>query len=288
MRAQQTAAEMAVAETVADVANNLILPEMHQDLASSVTTEVPICSTLDGFLSHGLSDLKNASLMDRVETKFVLPIRLLSELLEKASGYYSILEIDGHRVFNYGNIYLDTPDYKLYTMHHNGKRTRHKVRHRSYKETGTGYLEIKFKSNKSRIDKVRVRMDDFKDETSEEAQVFLESGLGEEYKDLKPQQSCSYKRIALANEAAGERITIDFDLRFSRYQSDKIRRITDYFIVEVKQLKKDKSSPFLQMMESLSIRPSSFSKYCFGCYATAGSEVKQNRFKPQLQKFLVD
>lgn len=253
-----------------------------------VTTQKRIDSVLDEFSSHGLADLNKASLMDRVETKFVLSMHELTGLLATSLDYYSALEIDSHRVFNYENVYLDTPDFKFYTMHHNGKRNRHKVRHRSYQETGTGFLEIKFKSNKSRIDKTRIPMDSFTEQSIASAQTFLDKGLNGDYQGLRPQQYCSYKRIALANEEAGERITIDFDLKFSRYQSAELTAIRDYFIVEVKQLYKDKTSPFLQLMEQLGSRPSSFSKYCFGCYATAGSAVKKNRFKPSLQKYLAN
>lgn len=255
-----------------------------KNLTQGYLSQMGIDRSLNAFPSHGLDDLSNAKLMDRVETKFVLPIRDLAGILAGLADQYSVLEIGGNRVFNYENTYLDTPDFKLYSMHHNGQLNRHKVRHRFYKETGTGFLEIKFKNNKRRTDKTRIRMDSFNSNNLDEAQVFLQQKLKSKYQDLAPQQSSSYKRIALANEAESERITIDFDLCFGRYEEEQSSTITDHFIVEVKQQNKNNNSPFLRLMKSRAIRPSSFSKYCFGCCSIGGAEIKQNRFKPIMQK----
>ncbi|MCP5208502.1 MAG: DUF4956 domain-containing protein [Hahellaceae bacterium] len=80
-----------------------------------------INETINEYAAHQLSDLKTAALMDRVDTKYLLPTAMATNILQSMLPYYSILEIDGARLFNYQNTYFDTPDYLFYHMHHRGK-----------------------------------------------------------------------------------------------------------------------------------------------------------------------
>jgi len=240
---------------------------------------------LNDFTGHKLSDLKNAALMDRVDTKFMLPISYLTLILEELMPHYSVLDIEGRRLFTYDNTYFDTPDYSFYHMHHQGKLNRYKVRHRYYTDTQTGFLEVKFKNNKGRTIKTRIEKNEaFLDQN---CITFLASQLGEQFQTLQASQKGSYQRIALANEQSGERLTLDLNLHFESLEKQDIEHKTDInlplmFIAELKQNRHNIHSPFAQLMARLNIRPTNFSKYCIGCSLVAPN-LKANRFKPQLR-----
>ena len=103
-------------------------------------------------------------------------------------------------------------------------------------------------------------------------------------KSLDVRQQGGYKRIALANEAQAERLTLDFDLWYQDRRGCNNVKLPEFFIAELKQNKKSKQSPFYQLMSANNIFPISFSKYCIGCALLYKSSVKSNRFKPILSQ----
>ena len=235
---------------------------------------------LDDYTGHQLSDLKNASLMDRVDTKFLIPLEKLSLILNKLKPHYSSLDIDGKRIFTYHNTYFDTAEHLFYHMHHQGKLNRYKVRHRYYADTQTGFLEVKLKNNKGRT--IKSRTPSLLPNLNETNELFLQTKLGNYFQCLQETQRGSYQRIALANEKNGERLTFDMNLCFQSIDnSHPSVQLPNMFIAELKQSRHNSGSPFSHLMAKLNIRPTQFSKYCIGCSLVTPS-LKANRFKPQL------
>jgi hypothetical protein len=235
------------------------------------------------FQPHGLADLNKAALMNRVDSKFVLPISLLPVLLTQLKQHYTVLEIAGQRVFHYQNQYYDTADHLFYRHHHNGKLNRYKVRHRYYVETDTHFLEVKFKNNKKRTIKQRIKVPDH--------QYFYPEFVAEQCSHLPPssawqlavQQHSGYQRIALANEASAERLTLDFNLWYENTKGNRFIQLPFVFIAELKQAKKSKQSPFYQLMSRYGISPISFSKYCIGQAMLYRHQLKTNQFNATLR-----
>ena len=75
-------------------------------------------TVLDGFAPHGFSELKQAELMDRVDSKYLIPESLLADFLLQMRPHYPALEIARHRVFRYKNDDYDSVDYQFYRAHH--------------------------------------------------------------------------------------------------------------------------------------------------------------------------
>ena len=270
------------------------------------TSEEPALTMLEqlGKLNtHGLSDLNNAKLMNRVDSKFIMPLAYLPELLRHVQPHYSVLEINGNRVSNYFNQYFDTKALNFYQDHHNGRLKRFKVRERCYVDTNTKYLEVKLKNNKKRTIKNRVKLDEYTHVPKQEADVsktnlttsnvseqkrlknrLIKAHLGKSFDELQLVQRGGYSRIALANEIEGERLTIDFDLWFEHAENQQKVELQGFLIAELKQKKKSKHSPFYQLMSANQIFPTSFSKYCIGCALLYGDSLKVNRFKHTLTK----
>ena len=242
-----------------------------------------LVKTLNQFTSHGLDDLDNAKLMNRVDSKFVLPIAFLPDLLLQLQSHYSILEIDGNRISNYNNQYFDTPDLSLYQDHHNGKLNRYKLRRRRYVDTDTEFLEVKLKNNQKRTIKTRIKLSGKEGEYARCTQFVNEQmkGIGT---NLDISHQSGYQRIALANEEQAERLTLDFDLWYQNRRGNKHVKLPGFFIAELKQHKKSKRSPFYQLMSANHIFPTTFSKYCVGCALLYNNDIKTNRFKPILSR----
>lgn len=213
-----------------------------------------------------------------MDKKYTFPAFMLDTVLMHLKNNYKLLTIDNKQFANYETRYFDTPDYEMYTMHHNQHLNRHKVRFRTYIDTNLHFCEVKFKTNKGRTIKKRVLRPANDYTFTSEALELLKRKTPYKGEDLQEALRVYYKRITLVNNNMKERITIDFDLHY--YQHGNTRAFPNMIIAEVKQ---DKTgvSPFIELMKSLRIKDISISKYCLGV-ASLASEVKTNNFKIKL------
>jgi hypothetical protein len=225
-----------------------------------------------------LKEMDKAKLMDRTDTKFTFTQGELASILDEVKDMYKVLEIEGHRMSTYQTLYYDTKDLSLYTHHHNGKLNRYKVRHRSYVESNIGFLEVKFKNNKGRTIKDRIKQKGVTENWCEESSGFLTKKVPFDPEGLVPVVWVNYKRITLVNNANAERVTIDTDLEF--VSNGVTQKMNNLVIAEVKQDKKSRSD-FLGLMKKYHIRVGSISKYCMAIAMTRPS-VKKNNFKEKL------
>jgi len=245
---------------------------------TKITKNPSLEAALNLFNSHGLNDLDAANLMNRVDSKFILPLAFLPNLLIQLKNSYTVLEINSNRVSSYHNQYFDTPNMSLYHDHHNGKLNRYKVRRRRYVDTNTEFLEVKLKNNKKRTIKSRIKLSGEETEYAQCAQ-FIAEKMHVNVNTLDISQQGGYKRIALANEAQAERLTLDFDLWYQDRRGNNKVKLPGFFIAELKQNKKSKRSLFYQLMSTNNIFPTSFSKYCIGCALLYSTSIKSNQFK---------
>lgn len=239
-----------------------------------------VTDKLNEFAPIFLQEMDDVKLMDRTDTKFTFSINHLSSILDLLKEKYRVLEIEGNRVSRYETLYFDTPDLKLYQLHHSGRLNRHKVRHRTYVESKIGFLEVKFKNNKGRTFKSRIKEKevclDFTDRHTE----FIQNKTPYSASQLVPTVWVNYSRITLVNRTSKERLTIDINLEFRK--DNALKQHSSLVIAEVKQDGKA-FSPFIEIMRKLHIREGSISKYCFAI-ASVFPHVKKNSFKPKLLK----
>jgi hypothetical protein len=232
-----------------------------------------LAQLLEPLPGHTLQEQEVVTLADRTDSKYLMPIAVLSPFLQALQPEYSVLQCDQHRVFTYQNTYFDTPSLALYHAHHNGKRNRYKCRHRRYLETDVAFLELKLKSNKLRTVKNRLPWP---------------LPTGTESLDMEPPVEPSlyvnYRRISLWNRALDERLTVDMDLCFARPGESKVVRLPGLFIAELNRAGKVYGSPFVRRAKDYGFLPSSVSKYCVGMCLTDSGSLKKNRFKPLLRQ----
>lgn len=237
-----------------------------------------IISTFEPIDLHSMDQV---SLMERIDKKFLVPAKEVGEILEEISRDYYILEINNERMLQYNTYYYDTNDDILYMSHHNGRLNRYKVRKRTYVETNTTFLEIKFKSNKGKTVKTRIPSSgDEKILTSKEKR-FLRQYFPFDPNALKPKSFNGFKRITLTDRNFTERCTIDYCFRF---KSDCTTIELDNFaVIEIKQERNSKSSKLYHSLFNRRIKETGFSKYCMG-RSFAEENLRKNSFKPKMRE----
>ena len=233
---------------------------------------------LNGFDPISLKEMDNVKLMNRTDTKYTFRINQLPEILKEIKDDYRVLIIKGKNLSRYETLYYDTNKLFLYYRHHSGELNRYKIRHRTYVESEIGFLEVKFKNNKGRTIKDRIKKKDVPYHWENEISTFLDSKLPFDPNSLVPVLWVNYSRLTLVNKSSAERLTIDLHLEFKK--DDKVRSFNNLVIAEVKQEKR-KPSAFIKLMKQHHIPEGSISKYCMGI-ATSYENVKKNNFKPKL------
>lgn len=238
-----------------------------------------IGSILKLFAPTALGSLGKAGLMERKETKFIFPERMLPEILGSLRNDYEVLEINGQHIMNYETVYFDTPDFFHFRQHLTRRRTRYKVRFRKYLDTNCTFFEIKSKNNHNRTIKERIQISRNGELINAEERIFLDqhSPLGTEI--LEKKLHVHYSRITLVNKQRTERVTIDLDLTYSN--DGLIKSFPGLVIAEVKQ-DVHLRSHFVSMMRQCGIREFSVSKYCLGIISLYG-HIRHNLYKPKIR-----
>lgn len=240
-----------------------------------------IKSILSSFDPISLEEMDNVKLMDRMDTKYVFRNSQLPSFLESLKQHYRVLNIEEHRMINYESVYFDTHDFMLYRHHQSGRMNRFKIRYRKYVESDLSFFEIKFKNNKDRTIKSRIRQPGLSNTIDHETGEFLQSKTGFAASQLHAQLKVDFIRITFVNKNTPERVTVDLNLKFSKDNLHK--SFPNVVIAEVKQEKSNRSE-FVRLMKRNYVRIGSLSKYCFAV-ANLFPELKKNNFKQRLIYF---
>lgn len=240
------------------------------------------------FDSISLDEMDAVSLMKRTDTKFVFSRDTLPFVLSGLSDNYSLLYVNSAYSNKYNTLYYDTPDLKFFSEHQNGKLNRYKVRSRKYVESDTCFLEIKFKNNKGKTIKTRVKKDRIEEVLSPSALDFITQKAPSIGKNLQAEQWNSFSRLTLVGKNILERVTIDLGLEFKNKKGTVMAN--NIVVAEIKQEKYNVASPFIQALRHNKIQPMRFSKYCIGTVLLHESqddanslELKTNRFKSKIR-----
>ncbi len=223
--------------------------------------------------------MDRVQLLNRTDTKFVFNSDLYPTVLDALKDRYRILEVNGIRASKYRSLYFDTEDFAFYNKHHNGGQNRYKVRMRKYLESDLTFFEVKFKTNKGRTIKKRIRIDDLSTELPTEAVAFVKENYPFDPAALKPKLWNTFSRMTLVHNVVSERITLDSDLAYESV--DKTKAINGLAIAEAKQERINMQSDFIAEIRKQGVRANSMSKYCVGCVLLYPG-LRYNNFKPRL------
>ncbi|HCE48322.1 MAG TPA: VTC domain-containing protein [Prevotellaceae bacterium] len=227
-----------------------------------------------------LEQMGKIKLMNRTDTKFLTNKEGLMKVLELARDDYFVQEIKGKRIARYRTTYWDTDDHDFYVMHHNGHKPRLKVRVRTYEDSqGLTYLEIKRKDNHGKTKKRRTEVKSQTEVIESGGDTYLLEQTGIHIDTLHPCLQNYFKRITLVNKGKTERLTIDYDIQYTNFETHKTADSGNLVIIE---LKRDGLvfSPIKEILTELRIRPHGYSKYIFGSFLT-NDNLKSNLIKPK-------
>ena len=239
---------------------------------------------LDEFQTVSLDETNRlAKMLNRVDNKYVVNYEQFGALLNKIRDQYAVLDIDGRNEFQYASCYYDD-NFSCYFEHHQARRQRVKIRTREYVNSGLIFFEVKLKGLRGRTHKHRTDCDTLvMPQIQGEHLAMLSELYTKNYKkimsfDLRPSLIVDYSRCTLVALKGGERVTIDFDLRFeSPDGGDNAVQIGhDFIIVETKSA--DGRGITDSVLKKLGVRKASkCSKYCIGVNLT-GEVTKNNNF----------
>lgn len=235
-------------------------------------------SILNKFSTITLAEMDHVKLMDRTDTKYVFNKIQLLPILSELIDHYRILEINDNKISRYESLYFDTPNFDLYHKHQNGKLNRYKIRFRKYVESNLHFFEIKFKNNKGRTIKNRVKQQQIDGLIQDKASTLLTENTPFCAANLESKLWVNYSRITLVNKTSQERVTLDINLHFKN--EDQIKLVENIVIAEVKQAKAT-TSKFITLMKQLHIREGGISKYCLGV-VSLNHKIKHNNFKASI------
>ena len=206
-----------------------------------------------------------ASLERRVDRKYILGWDDVAALVEALQDTHVVLEIDGNRTFGYVTEYYDSPSFGSYRAHVQRRRRRFKARVREYSDTGYRRLEVKLKGR---------RGETVKRWTAEPGDVvaFARETIAREYRqevsDLARTLEISYRRVTLVARDSAQRITIDYDLRFTDASGREAELLSEFTIVEIKSASLKGAAE--KVLRRLGGRPVSVSKYIAGIALLSG------------------
>lgn len=231
--------------------------------------------------SISLGNMEGVRLMHRSDTKFVMSAELLPEVLDRVKEHYYTLEISGRRIATYETEYYDWPQGRFFLDHVNGKLNRHKVRIRTYVESGLRFLEVKKKTNTGKTIKLRMGLQKGTEGLDEEGFAFLRENLQGDVRQLQAVMVNRFRRITLVNREMTERVTIDVDLGYSDISLGKRVFLPGLVIVEVKQ-ERFSASVMKRELKELRVKSRGISKYCLGI-SLLGLSGKTNNYKRKIR-----
>jgi len=121
-----------------------------------------------------------ASLLTRVDRKYLVPAHVAQGLVQALAPRARVLEIEGTRSFSYASTYFDTPALESYLAAARKRRRRFKVRTRSYLDSGLTFLEVKTRGARGATVKKRVPYGaDDADRLTPPGRTFVAQRLGE-------------------------------------------------------------------------------------------------------------
>jgi hypothetical protein len=229
--------------------------------------------------------LEVADLQERYDTKYVVPVELLAPVVERLGAGVHVLDIDGRRATDYRTTYFDTPDLATYRAHVQRRRRRYKLRTRVYGPELTT-LEVKVKDKGGRT--IKHRRDhpgSCPERLPQEALDFIADRLFESYGFAVPAGLAvgavtTYARTTLVDPHAGERITVDANLR-AHLGEHAVTFDPGYVLVEVKS--PERTGRTDRILRQFGVRPARVSKYGIGV-AVLRPELPSNLWRPALRK----
>ena len=239
----------------------------------------------------GLEDIESVALMDRYDSKFLVPEHWLTHTLTQLK-HHAVLSIANTVSTTYRNLYFDSPDNVCVRQHVRGKTSRFKVRIRHYANTEITFLEVKMRDVYGKTTKHRVvrSTSTWDAPLSDTERQFLHLHLGDVASTLAPVLESQFERFTLVALEEGERLTFDLGVAFKNPRSEEGWRtpLAHVSVVEWKQNSVNHQGSLIQALRSHPERrgplgrPLRMSKYLLG-RQTLQPDLDFKTYRPALR-----
>jgi hypothetical protein len=267
--------------------------------AAAVPAGVVLDVPLAGLDTVDLAELTDrASLLTRIDRKYVLPRSALDAVLADLDPGVRVLDINGVRSSAYESVYFDTPELTSFLMAAHPRRRRFKIRTRTYVDSAQSYLEVKTRGGRGLTvkDRLPYALDDRATLTAEGRRytdtVLDEADItGAEGQDLVPTLTTRYLRTTLFIPESSSRATIDTGLSWATVpdrpavRADALPLRLDrpqLAIVETKS--GSRASAVDRILWAHGHRPATMSKYGTGM-AALRRDLPANKWAPVLRRY---
>ena len=208
---------------------------MNTHLAPSSRAVLDLVTGLPSIDLETLQD--RASLQERVDTKFIVDPATLRRVVTALKPDLQVLEINGERQFDYDSVYFDSPNWRTYRDHVQGRRRRFKARTRHYVGSDLCMFEVKVEGMHGQTIKHRMShpVED-SDRLTTDARAHLDELLGDRelderqialLQDAIARSEAPERLEALIDRAVGEALESLHEVELSRAAVLELERLAD-------------------------------------------------------------
>jgi hypothetical protein len=246
---------------------------------------VNAAEVIAGLTPIGLDELnRRASLLHRLDRKYVMPVAELAPLLSTLSDRVQVLEIGGRREFGYQSSYFDSPELNCYLDSVRRRRHRFKVRLRNYLDSDLRFLEVKTRGPRGSTVKDRKAYLG-RGDLDDDARLYVEAvlagnGIRGGLTGFRPVLTTRYRRTTLFVPGTAGRVTVDTAITWTLPGGPAIGAPETAFL-EVKSTGATRDLD--RLLWSHRHRPCSVSKYGTGL-AALRPELPSHPWRPVLRR----
>jgi hypothetical protein len=235
----------------------------------------------ENFRMIGSEELPPTPLQRKNALKYVVLSSKLNAILSELSKEFRLVGHAGETKKQVSLIYYDTPQFRFFHDHLNGKLNRVKIRVKVSGNEGLGFLEIWKRKNRGGVVRQRYLLEDETLECSAN-QVLMDFSPELELSGVSPVLVARFNRSVLIRDDGKERVTVDTGLEFFKPDgSGPVRSFRNLAFLEMRKVKYEN---FLldTLLKVNKIRKQRYSKYCLGV-ASSYPGVKANLYKPVIR-----
>jgi hypothetical protein len=240
-----------------------------------------LCTELSGFPLISSGEQDPIRFKRRYSEKYMISRVLFNQLLPGLAEHFGLFMLSGNKYQSVELTYYDTPDFRFFLDHVNGKYSRIKFRVRDQADTNSKVLEVYRRKNRGKIIKDRIIFTDWQHDIKGThcLEPYFSDGLVPE---LFPVLNMKYERFSLLRNDFGERIIVDGSLEFNSPDYTLRDATFDHLIFLEVRRKREEKSLLQEMLKAGNVRTSNISKYCLGITRIRPG-LKYNACKPVLR-----
>ena len=210
-----------------------------------------------------LEESKKIKIFNRFESKYIIDHDDILNIIRLLENDYLLVEENNKIIFGYHSLYFDTPELNMWNDHNIDKPSRQKIRIREYDDKSK-FLEIKEKIDGKTI-KTRIPIESYFINDEEQ---WISDNLKYDTKNLIKSLDVKYNRISFVKKDKTERITLDIDIEYYNYKTNKRWKSNKNFaILEIKK-NKEENNEIEDIINKEYIFKQKYSKYYWGILKT--------------------